>query len=85
MPHHEEGLSQSSAGSGRSLLMPDGLSYARFSEATGVPVSVHHRHQSQLAIVFCPATGLTTYTSLDYIESPGFPTFIWFTAKVGAR
>lgn len=76
MPHHAEGLSLSSAGSGRSSVsptVPNGLSYARFFEATGALVPVHHRQQSQLAIIFRPATGLTTYTSLDYVEPPDFP------------
>lgn len=45
--------------------VPSGLSYARSFEAAGALVPVHHRQQSQLTLVFRPATGLTTYTSLD--------------------
>lgn len=37
----------------------------RSFEAAGALVPVHHRQQSQLTLVFRPATGLTTYTSLD--------------------
>lgn len=53
-----------------------GLSYAHSFEARGALVPVRHCQLSQLAIVFRPAAGLTTYTSLDYVEPPNFPTLI---------